>query len=457
MFQHLNYPQNGEAAPEYQSLLIELEAIQRALGRLHTLRPAKHELVQLMSIQATALACQKPLQEFLEKISKFESRLGTFHSANNKWKGLPRRMQFRTMYKDDVEQLRLALASHMSTINLLLMTQAVASITIAEDDRERLASGLESRILAQRRLLKQINGHAMASVVQLKETRTELEDQSYLLKDLGGKADETCGRLIEQEQQIGHIRAATDHIRHRSNSILATVTEVLTLVTAGLMHLRDITQQLHKMIQVCVTFTEEMRTTMAKLVQLFTALQPVLQRIDNNLATRLYLPTVQFTTALGEKMALPFQLCQQWTTFTELVKVIFLDKPGQFRVDMGSFIIQNAHGRILDKESWQHAVQQDDHLSMSLVLDNLTSNDDICPFTACGGTLGDVETESGGQTCRKCARWTKWFPIGEADCDMISVTRLSCSDSQQCVEAKADLELYHRVHVKEFTACRNES
>ncbi|KAF2731099.1 hypothetical protein EJ04DRAFT_514787, partial [Polyplosphaeria fusca] len=94
--------ENHEAAPEFQSLMIELEALGRALNKLQTLKPAKHELFQLTSIRSTALACQKPLQDFLAKISKFESRLGAFNAADNKWKGLPRRMQFRIMFKDDV-------------------------------------------------------------------------------------------------------------------------------------------------------------------------------------------------------------------------------------------------------------------------------------------------------------------------------------------------------------------
>ncbi|KAH6971116.1 hypothetical protein BKA56DRAFT_132382 [Ilyonectria sp. MPI-CAGE-AT-0026] len=123
--------ENGEAAPEYQSLLIEPEALNRALRQLHALRPAKHELRHLISIQATALACQKPLQDFLAKISKFDSRLGAFNAAKNGWKGLPRRMQFRTMFREDVKQLRSALASHVATINLLLMTQTVASTLAA--------------------------------------------------------------------------------------------------------------------------------------------------------------------------------------------------------------------------------------------------------------------------------------------------------------------------------------
>jgi hypothetical protein len=55
---------NGEAAPDYQSLLLELEALGRALHQLENLQPTKHELLQLNAIRATALTCQRPLQDF---------------------------------------------------------------------------------------------------------------------------------------------------------------------------------------------------------------------------------------------------------------------------------------------------------------------------------------------------------------------------------------------------------
>ncbi|RYP12305.1 hypothetical protein DL765_007416 [Monosporascus sp. GIB2] len=398
--------ENGEAAPEYQSLLIELEALERALRRLQTLRPGKHELLQLTSIRATALACQKPLQDFLAKISKFEGRLGTFSAANNRWKGLPRKLQFRIMFKDDVKQLRSALASHVATINLLLMTQAMASISTAEDDRDRLASGLESKILAHRRLLEGINGQVATSLERQQGIKTQLREQSSVLDELGKKADQTRKQLSGQEASIQEIQTVANHTKEQTKSILATVTEVLALVTSGLMQLRQITEQLHKMIRICATFTTEMRTVMSKLMELFFSLQTVLQRIDRSLPTRLYLPTVQFTTALGETMALPYQLCQQWATFTELLKVIFLDKPGKSRVDMGKYLIMNARGgRLLGEGSWQHAVKQDDHLSMAIVLDELAARAGSCPFPTCQASTEGVEIENGGRKCRKCDRW----------------------------------------------------
>jgi hypothetical protein len=457
--------------------LIELEALERALHKLQTLRPAKHELFQLTSIRATALACQRLLQGFLDKISKFENSLGTFNFAKKRLKGLPRRMQFRIMFKEDVKQLRSALVSHVATINLLLMTQAVASISAAEDDRDRLASGLESKILAHRRLLEDINGYVDTSLKRQQEIKMQLGAQYSVLDELGEKADKTRQQLSDQEASIEKIQTIANHTQEQTKSILATVVEVLSLVTSGLMHLRQITKQLHMMIRVCATFTAEMRTAMSKLMELFVSVQTTLQRLDRNLPTRLYLPTVQFTTALGETMALPYQLCQQWATFTELLRVILLDKPGKSRVDMGKYLIMNARGgRLLEGGSWQHAVKQDDHLSMSIVLDELAARAGSCPFPTCQASTESVKIENGGRTCRKCGRWSlltrEMLPDASSSIklrltrtpadeeDTGSDTYSKSSSDGQPIENKEDIELYRQIHVQyvpEETAPLNES
>ena len=115
--------QNGEAASKYQDLIIELESLERALSRLYTLKPAECKLVHLEAIRAAASACKRPLESFLAKIEKFDKRLGTQNAKNSQFKGAGRRIQFNVAYEEDVKELRTTLASHVSKINLLLMTQ----------------------------------------------------------------------------------------------------------------------------------------------------------------------------------------------------------------------------------------------------------------------------------------------------------------------------------------------
>ncbi|KAI0546234.1 hypothetical protein F4679DRAFT_598790 [Xylaria curta] len=380
-------------SPEYQSPLIELEALDRALRQLQVLTPTNHELIQLTSIRTTALACRRPLQDFLGRISKFESRLGSFSATNNKWDGLHRRLQS-------------TLASHVATINHLLMTQAVTSIPAAEDDRGRIISDPEGKILENRRLLKDV-GRRVDESLGRQEITAKLKDQDSVLDKLRKAADETQERLSTQGDLIQEFRVITTHTQEETNSILATVIEVLALVTSGLMHRRHIARHLHTMIRVCVAFAAEIRTAITKLMELFFSIQTTLQRINQKLPIHIRFPIVQFATALGEMMALPYQLCHQWATFEELLGVIFLDKPGKSRVDMGKYLIMNVQGgRLLGEHSWQHAVKQDDHLTMLIILDEFSAKAGTCQFPACRASIKGVEVENGSYRCPKYNRWS---------------------------------------------------
>ena len=105
--------------------MIELEGLSRALSRLNTLSPTEHELQHLDAIRAATAACKRPLKEFLEKIAKFDSSLGTWDAKEKRFRGVGRRIQFSLALEEDVKELRATLMSHSSTINMLLLGQVL--------------------------------------------------------------------------------------------------------------------------------------------------------------------------------------------------------------------------------------------------------------------------------------------------------------------------------------------
>ncbi|KIX06607.1 uncharacterized protein Z518_04583 [Rhinocladiella mackenziei CBS 650.93] len=89
----LELKNSPESAPDYQDLLAELEALDRALKEIYTLRPAVHNLRRLDAIRAAAAACQRPLEEFLEKIKKFHSTLGSWGAKRRPVRSIGRSVQ----------------------------------------------------------------------------------------------------------------------------------------------------------------------------------------------------------------------------------------------------------------------------------------------------------------------------------------------------------------------------
>lgn len=60
------------------------------------------------------------------------------------------------MYKNDVEELRSALGSHVSTINMLLMKQPIGTISLTERERQKAACELEKNMLSHSKLLEDV-------------------------------------------------------------------------------------------------------------------------------------------------------------------------------------------------------------------------------------------------------------------------------------------------------------
>jgi hypothetical protein len=389
-------------------LLLELEALDRALRQLQQLTPARHELLSLNAIKATSLTCQQPLELFLEKISQFEARLGTWNARNNRFRGFPRRMQWRMMYKRDAEELRSKLASHVGTINLLLMTQTVQSLCEAERDRTTFASGLESKIMAHQGLLEQIQDGVDTSLAHQLESRLRFEEQQASLEGLEDTAKETLDRVSSQQSSIYDIHSMVSRTQEQNNSVLRTSTNILNLLVSGMMTLRTIAQQMSRMFDLFIKFTTEMRAAVAELMRLFHSIQAGLRRIEASLPTRVMPPILQFTTALGDTMALPYQLCQEWPIFKELLGIIFFGKPGERRVEQGLYLIAHAQGgRIIRESAWKHSIKQDDHLSMAMILPELTAKQDFCPFPSCGASTEGTPVMWGGRSCLECGRWAR--------------------------------------------------
>ncbi|KFY46548.1 hypothetical protein V495_02401 [Pseudogymnoascus sp. VKM F-4514 (FW-929)] len=422
---------NGEAAPMYQSLLLELEALDRALCQLQTLQPSRHELLQLNSIRATALSCERPLREFLNKISKFQPTMGTFATKDNRFKGFPRRMQWRMMYKDDVVELRSILGSHVSTINLLLMTQTVRSITIADNDRAELADGLGKKIMAHRGLLEEVKGKIELSGKQQSAMSTQLEHQTKSLQRLETDAEILDGQIKEQNVALKEVRLLASRAELKITSILSATTDILTLITSGISTLQAIATHLLNTFELVTNFTAEMRVAMGELLQQFWSLQNTLSRIEQALPMQVYLPIIQLTDAFGDNLALPYQLCRTWSAFQELLRAMYINRQGWFRVKSGQYLIMQARGgQLIKREAWESTVREGDHLSMCITLKDIRAKkirclfpscdhlsmgvrlEDIrakegrCPFPSCDALADGAENRNGGKVCQECGRWS---------------------------------------------------
>ena len=355
----LELKKNPESASDYQLLLIELESLDRALKQLQRIKPAHHDLRRLEGIRALAITCQRPLEEFLAKIEKFEEHLGSWKVKGNRLSRFGRGLQWSIKYKEDVEELRARLTPNVATITVLLMTQTVDALSKAESDRFEIARHLRRKFSFQRTSLthlRQTTLNISTAQVRLEAELTNLaaggtaQDQEFSSLQL--KADELLKDSIAHELHLNNQDAILEDIRDSGNAInaqtrethavataihqsvagtQATATFVLGLaldimiaITAGISKMQDITKLIAQMITLTTRFTVEMRETMRRLLQEFWDTQTRLARLERFLPRQIDLPVVRFRDAFNEMRSLPYDLSRQWHVSMENLDVCSL-------------------------------------------------------------------------------------------------------------------------------------
>lgn len=110
----------GGARSEYEGLLRELHCLEKTLVHLNRL-PCHHLANRqiLDSIRFTALSCQQPLSQFLNRISKYEDALGVY-SKQGQVQASTKKLQWSLSMKEEVTKLQGYLSVQLGTINTLL-------------------------------------------------------------------------------------------------------------------------------------------------------------------------------------------------------------------------------------------------------------------------------------------------------------------------------------------------
>jgi hypothetical protein len=185
-------------------------------------------------------------------------------------------MQWRLAYKDEVKALRTTLGSHVATISLLLITQAVLSITTAEHDRAEATCGLQEKILQYRRLFKDVQTRVDLLLAHQLEAKGQLERQADTMDILDRKANQTVQQLRNEHNLIQEVKSMASTTEERTRSVLAIATYTLSQATQGLLTLRDIAMQLYNLAATITKFTVEIQESIALLIHQFARIYSIL-------------------------------------------------------------------------------------------------------------------------------------------------------------------------------------
>lgn len=106
---------------EYRDLIRELYSLERALLEVKHLNLDESQHTQSVALRQAAVQCQQTIDEFLQKIRKFQPSSST-GGSKSPWRDGLRKIEWALYKKDDVQKFRAQLNGHTASINILLMT-----------------------------------------------------------------------------------------------------------------------------------------------------------------------------------------------------------------------------------------------------------------------------------------------------------------------------------------------
>lgn len=112
--------ESGDSSTEYQALISQLYTLETALLRVKQLRFDDIHRPEAVALEQAASQCQRTIDAFLQKISKYQPSLRAGGSGNT-IKDVWRKVKWAVCKKEDLVKLKADLMAHTESIDMLLM------------------------------------------------------------------------------------------------------------------------------------------------------------------------------------------------------------------------------------------------------------------------------------------------------------------------------------------------
>jgi ElaB/YqjD/DUF883 family membrane-anchored ribosome-binding protein len=156
-----NLREAGGSKSEYQEILRELEGLQHALSYLDKLQSSDACSTSIDSIKYAALSCRRPLEQFLDKIKKYDNALGVWSKAGT-IRSAADKLKWAYTQKDEIRKLQTYLNVLVGTVNILLAEHGLERVDIASEKSERDHLQVRDRLEDTRKVIERINSNAQA-------------------------------------------------------------------------------------------------------------------------------------------------------------------------------------------------------------------------------------------------------------------------------------------------------
>jgi hypothetical protein len=112
---------SGSASAEYRELLRVLYSLETGLMQVKRLEIEESQRAQLIALQQAAAQCQRTIDDFWNKIKKYQPHLGSGSECSNfRMKTAWTKVKWAVCKRDDVAKFKADLIGHTESIQMLL-------------------------------------------------------------------------------------------------------------------------------------------------------------------------------------------------------------------------------------------------------------------------------------------------------------------------------------------------
>jgi hypothetical protein len=112
---------SGSASAEYRELLRVLYSLETGLMQVKRLEIEESQRAQLIALQQAAAQCQRTIDDFWNKIQKYQPHLGSGEECSNfRMKTAWTKIKWAVCKRDDVAKFKADLIGHTESIQMLL-------------------------------------------------------------------------------------------------------------------------------------------------------------------------------------------------------------------------------------------------------------------------------------------------------------------------------------------------
>ncbi|CAO2647556.1 Nn.00g084780.m01.CDS01 [Neocucurbitaria sp. VM-36] len=366
------------ASNEYQHVILELQALEKTMRYLQALQPRKSNADHVNALRGMALTCRIPLQEFLERIQKYEASLGPFATHSRRClKSAGRKSQWAIFMSDEVAKLRTAIGAKVLSINLLIVAHISESVSRIETEADTSHGALLASILEQR-----------ASIQRLDKKIHKTE--SLLRHNFQRQSERT-------ETIANDLNNATQTLRY--------ISDTTGTINTTVMSLRSLAVQL---LQTLHHFPSQVRDTLEQVVRSNIQIYTVLRAIHSSiLRAPAFQPedSVRFEDVLGRTKSLPYEYFRHIEVFNSYLRIQFKGLPGEQKVLQRQYLILDTspNGSLISEEEWGNMIFPGASLVMSALVEQMGMQEMLnrCPRIGCNGH-GVTKDRSAFKACDQC-------------------------------------------------------